>query len=45
MKIDPTAGVENPQRRKGDGFIPWTEEHVAAYERALADRDAATSMA
>ena len=32
VKIDPTAGVENPERRKGDGFIPWTEEHVAAYE-------------
>jgi integrase len=25
-------GVRNPPRPKGDGFIPWTEEHVAAYE-------------
>jgi integrase len=33
VKADPTASVENPQIRKGDGFIPWTEEHVDAYER------------
>jgi integrase len=33
VKSDPTAGVENPPRKKGDGFIPWTEEHVASYER------------
>jgi integrase len=33
VKSDPTTGVENPPRKKGDGFIPWTEEHVAAYER------------
>jgi integrase len=33
IKADPTAGVANPKRKKGDGFIPWTEEHVAAYER------------
>ena len=32
VKIDPTAGIDNPERRKGDGFIPWTEEHVAAYK-------------
>ena len=32
MKADPTMGVRNPPRPKGDGFIPWTEEHVAAYE-------------
>ena len=32
-KTDPTAGVEKPREAKGDGFIPWTEEHVAAYER------------
>lgn len=32
VKADPTAGVENPPRRKGDGFIPWTEAHVATYE-------------
>jgi integrase len=33
VKTDPTAGVESPARPKGDGFLPWTEEHVAAYER------------
>jgi integrase len=33
VKSDPTAGVENPPRKKGDGFIPWSEEHVASYER------------
>jgi len=30
---DPTAGVTNPPRKHGDGFIPWTEEHVAAYQQ------------
>jgi integrase len=33
VKIDPTAGIENPKRRTGDGFIAWTEEHVEAYQR------------
>jgi integrase len=33
MKTDPTAGVDNPPRPKSDGFIPWTEDHVAAYEK------------
>jgi integrase len=33
VKTEPTASVENPQHRKGDGFISWTEEHVEAYER------------
>lgn len=33
VKADPTAGVENPPRPRGDGFIPWTEEHVAAFEK------------
>lgn len=32
VKADPTAGVENPARNSGDGFIPWTEDDVAAYE-------------
>src|SRR5262245_49594746 len=32
-RIDPTAGIESPPRRKGDGFRPWTEDDVAAYER------------
>jgi integrase len=31
-KTDPTAGVDSPPRKKGGGFIPWSEEHVAAYE-------------
>jgi integrase len=33
VKTDPTLGIENPKRKKGDGFIPWTEEHVAIYEQ------------
>jgi integrase len=33
VKTDPTVGVRNPPRPKGDGFPPWTEEHVAAYEK------------
>lgn len=33
VKIDPTAGIENPRRKKGAGFIPWTEDDVSAYER------------
>jgi integrase len=33
VKSDPTAGVNNPPRKAGDGFIPWTEEHVAQYQR------------
>lgn len=32
VKSDPTAGVDNPPRKTGDGFIPWTEEHVEKYE-------------
>jgi integrase len=32
IKTDPTLGVKNPPRKRGDGFIPWTEEDVAAYE-------------
>jgi integrase len=32
VKSDPTAGVDNPPRRRGDGFLPWTEENVAAYQ-------------
>jgi integrase len=33
IKVDPTIGVENPPRKKNDGFIPWNEDHVAANER------------
>jgi integrase len=32
VRRDPTIGVKNPPRRKGDGFRPWTEDDVAAYE-------------
>ncbi len=32
VKVDPTAGVSNPVRKGTDGFVPWTEEHIAAYE-------------
>src|SRR5262249_57827854 len=32
IKVDPTAGVPNLPRKRTEGFIPWTEEHVAAYE-------------
>jgi len=33
VKTNPTAGVENPKRNKGAGFVAWTEEHVARYHR------------
>lgn len=33
VKVDPTAGVHNPPRKRSDGFIPWTEDHIAAYEK------------
>jgi hypothetical protein len=33
IKVDPTAGVKNPKRKSGDGFTPWTEDDVLAYER------------
>jgi integrase len=32
LKVDPTAGVRNPPRKKGDGFLPWTEADMATYE-------------
>jgi integrase len=32
VKTDPTTGVNNPPRKKGEGFRAWTEENVAAYE-------------
>jgi integrase len=31
-RTDPTTGIENPRSKKTDGFIPWTEDHVEAYE-------------
>ena len=33
IKHDPTAGVESPTRGKTEGFKPWTEEDVSAYEK------------
>jgi integrase len=30
---DQTSGVEDPARPKSDGFRPWTEEDVAAYQK------------
>lgn len=33
VKVDPTVGVDNPPRPQGEGFIAWTEDHVAAYEQ------------
>jgi integrase len=33
VKHDPTAGVQNVPRRKGAGFVPWSENDVAAYCR------------
>jgi integrase len=33
VKTDPTAGVGNPPRKKGDGFIAWTEADVDAYQQ------------
>jgi integrase len=31
VKADPTNGVKNPPRKKGQGFKPWTEADVEAY--------------
>jgi integrase len=33
VKTDPTAGVKNPSRSNSDGFVPWTEDDVDAYEK------------
>jgi integrase len=33
IKLDPTAGVENPARPKSEGFEPWTEDEASAYEQ------------
>jgi len=32
VKIDPTAGVDDPPRPQSDGFAPWSEDDIAAYE-------------
>ncbi|WP_426526877.1 tyrosine-type recombinase/integrase [Bradyrhizobium sp. McL0615] len=31
VKVDPTADVKTPKRKKGDGFVAWTESDVEAY--------------
>jgi integrase len=33
VAIDPTVGVETVAKAAGDGFAPWTEADVEAYER------------
>jgi integrase len=33
VRTDPTVGVSKPPHKQGVGYLPWTEEHVAAYER------------
>jgi integrase len=33
VKLDPTAGVQAPQRKKGGGFKPWTEDEVQQFEQ------------
>jgi integrase len=32
-KLNPTEGIKNPLRPRGDGFRPWTEDDVTAYEK------------
>lgn len=32
VAVDPTAGIEAPARPKTDGFVAWSEEHVAKYQ-------------
>lgn len=32
VDTDPTAGVENPRRPDGPGFLVWTEDDVTRYE-------------
>jgi integrase len=33
VKTDPTAGVKYPKQPDTGGFITWTEDHVAAYQK------------
>lgn len=37
VAADPTLGIDNPVRPKGDGFPPWTDDDVAAYEARWPD--------
>lgn len=32
VETDPTAGVKNPPRRRGDGFPAWTKDDVEVFE-------------
>jgi integrase len=32
VKIDPAASVDDPPRSQSDGFAPWSEDDIAAYE-------------
>lgn len=32
VKVDPTAGVKRPAKKKGKGFLAWTEDDVDRYE-------------
>ena len=32
LKNDPTEGVQNLPHKRSEGFIAWTEDHVAKYE-------------
>jgi integrase len=32
VKVDPTTNVDDPPRPKSEGFPPWTEDDVVAYE-------------
>jgi integrase len=32
IDLDPTVGVKAPARPKTDGFVAWTEDHVATYQ-------------
>jgi integrase len=33
LKIDPTAGVDNPAAPKSEGYATWSNEDIAAYEK------------
>jgi integrase len=33
VRVDPTAGVADPAMPKSDGFPPWSEDDVTAYEK------------
>jgi hypothetical protein len=39
VRIDPTAGIAAPARRRNGGIRAWTEEDVAAYEKRGRDNE------